>query len=294
MSAMFRNHRAAAALLFAPALAITGLLMIYPFLNGVRMSFTDAAPTHPDWRWVGIENYDYVLSDRTFWEVLVNSIQIVGLSVALAAVLGGALALLLNERLRFVRLYRSLIFQGWVVPWITIAVLWGWLFNFDYGIVNRVLIVTGVTARPLNFLADAALAKTVVISGFVWRIVPFMMVMTLAGLQTIPAELHEAAAIDGASYRQRLRFVTLPLVRNVVLVAALLQAVRLFQELTLPLVATQGGPVNATTTLSLYTYKLAFQQWDFGLAAAVGSIWSAILIVVAIVYVWLLGRMARQ
>ena len=293
MTAAFRQHRFAGAALMTPALAIAGALMVYPFVNGLGMAFTDASPREAVWHWVGTENFDYVLADRTFWEVLTNSVVIVGLSVAIAAVAGMLLALLFNEGLAGTRIYRSLIFQGWIVPWITIAVLWGWLFNFDHGIVNHILLTLGAVEQRLNWLAGPVLAKTVVISGFVWRIVPFMMVMALAALQSVPTELHEAARIDGASYLQRLRFVTFPLVRNVLAVAALLQSVRLFQELTLPLVTTQGGPINATTTLSLYTYKLAFQQWDFGLAAAVGSIWSGLLIVIATLYVWLVERSGR-
>ncbi|MBL8835864.1 MAG: sugar ABC transporter permease [Alphaproteobacteria bacterium] len=294
MSALFRSHRVASVAIFAPALLIAGALMIYPFLNGVVMAFTDATPTQREWAWVGVENFDYVLSDRTFWEVLTNSLVIVGLSVAIAAFCGLLLALLLNEGLAGTRLYRSLIFQGWVVPWITIAVLWGWLFNFDHGIVNHILVTLGIVDRPLNWLAGSVLAKVLVISGFVWRIIPFMMVMILAALQGVPSDLHEAARIDGAGYVQRLRFVTLPLVRSVIIVAALLQSVRLFQELTLPLVTTQGGPINATTTLSLYTYKLAFERWDFGLAAAVGSIWSGLLILISAFYVWIVERGAKQ
>lgn len=294
MSALFRSHRVASVAIFAPALLIAGALMIYPFLNGVVMAFTDATPTQREWAWVGVENFDYVLSDRTFWEVLTNSLVIVGLSVAIAAFCGLLLALLLNEGLAGTRLYRSLIFQGWVVPWITIAVLWGWLFNFDHGIVNHILVMLGIVDRPLNWLAGSVLAKVLVISGFVWRIIPFMMVMILAALQGVPSDLHEAARIDGAGYVQRLRFVTLPLVRSVIIVAALLQSVRLFQELTLPLVTTQGGPINATTTLSLYTYKLAFERWDFGLAAAVGSIWSGLLILISAFYVWIVERGAKQ
>lgn len=290
MSALFRSHRVASAAIFAPALLIAGALMVYPFLNGIVMAFTDATPTQREWAWVGLENFDYVLSDRTFWEVLTNSLVIVGLSVAIAAFVGLLLALLLNEGLAGTRLYRSLIFQGWVVPWITVAVLWGWLFNFDHGIVNHILVTLGIAERPLNWLAGSALAKGLVISGFVWRIIPFMMVMILAALQGVPSDLHEAARIDGAGYVQRLRFVTLPLVRSVIIVAALLQSVRLFQELTLPLVTTQGGPINATTTLSLYTYKLAFERWDFGLAAAVGSIWSGLLILISTFYVWIVER----
>lgn len=285
MSTGLRSQPGATFVLFAPALLIAAALLAWPFANGLRMSFTDAAPSLSDWQWVGLDNYAYVLADRTFHEVLGNSVLLIGLSVGIASVLGFALALLLNEGLFGTRLYRSLIFQGWVVPWIAVAVLWGWLFNFDHGIVNHLLVAAGVLAAPQNWMADAGLARTVLVSGFVWRIVPFMMVMHLAALQGVPTDLIEAARVDGAGYWKRLWFVVLPLVRNVMIVAALLQSVRLFQEITLPLVATQGGPVNATTTVSLYTYRLAFQQWDFGLAGAVGVVWSLALVVFAIAYV---------
>ena len=123
-----------------------------------------------------------------------------------------------------------------------------------------------------------------------WRIIPFVMVMSLAGLQGVPDELLPASRVDGAGPVQRLRFIILPLCANVMLVAALLQSVRLFQELTLPWVVTQGGLINATTTLSLFTYKTAFQQRDFRLASAIGMLWSFALIAVASVYIKMLVR----
>jgi multiple sugar transport system permease protein len=290
MNHILRQHGGVVVVLFAPALVLVSVLMLIPFANGLVISFTNINPTFPDWSWTGLDNYVEILTDPTFWDVIGNSCVIVGLSVVLGTLGGLALAILLNEGLVGTRLYRTLLFQGWIVPWITVAVLWGWMFSFDYGIVNQLLIGIGIIDHPLNWLAGPILAKTLIITGFVWRIIPYMMIMALAALQGIDVELHEAARIDGASYGQRLRYITLPLVRNVVLVASLLQGVRLFQEITLPFVATQGGPVNATTTLSLYTYKLAFQQWDFGLAGAVGAIWSILLIVIAAIYVWLLER----
>ncbi len=294
MNAFLRAHPIATLGLFVPTVILCVTLLLLPFLNGVAIAFTDASPRERSWRWVGLENFAYIFEDRTFWEVALNSLIIIGASTLIAVVLGLMLALLLNEGLRGTRVYRTLIFQGWAVPWIAIAVLWGWLFNFDYGILNYALVAAGAFARPANWLADGVLAKIVIVSGFVWRIIPFMMITILAALQGIATELVEAARIDGATYRQRLRFITLPLVRNVVIVAALLQAVRLFQEITLPLVVTAGGPVNATTTLSLYTYKLAFQQWDFGLAGAVGVVWSAALVAASGVYAWMVDRRARR
>jgi len=294
MNAFLRAHPYATAGLFLPTTVLALVLLIWPFVSGVMISFTDAAPSVRDWHWVGLENFDYIFADRTFWEVAWNSIVIVLSSTLLATALGFALALLLNEELRGTRLFRTLIFQGWIVPWIAVAVLWGWLFNFDYGIVNYFLVLAGVFDKNANWLADSTLATIVIVSGFVWRIIPFMMITILAALQGISKELIEAARIDGATYRQRLRRIVFPLVRNVVIVAALLQAVRLFQEITLPLVVTAGGPINSTTTLSLYTYKLAFQQWDFGLAGAVGVVWSGALIFASGLYAWSVDRRARK
>ena len=147
-----------------------------------------------------------------------------------------------DQRHPLVGLFRTAVFQVWLVPWIAVAILWGWIFNSDYGIVNFVLIEVGVLAHPQKWLADPLLAQLVIISAFTWRQIPFMMVVALAALQGIPGEVIEAAAIDGAGYARQLVHIVLPLVRNVMTVVALLQAVRLFQEITLPWVLTQGRP----------------------------------------------------
>ncbi len=142
----------------------------------------------------------------------------------------------------------------------------------------------GLLAHTRNWLASDLSAQLVIALGFAWRMIPFMMVVSLAALQSIPIEALEAASIDGATYLARLRFVVLPLIRNLLMIIGLLQAVKLFQEITLPWVLTQGGPGNATTTLSLYVYKLAFQRWNFGLASAVGTLWLLIVMVFALLY----------
>ncbi|MFO7320375.1 MAG: sugar ABC transporter permease [Chloroflexota bacterium] len=276
--------------LLLPSVLLVAVFIIYPLANGVRLSFTNASPLRPLTRYIGLENYIKLLSDSTFWEVLYNSVLIIGVSTALSLVVGFLLALALNTGLRGTWVFRTAIFQVWVVPWIAATILWGWLFNSEYGIINYTLQQTGLTAEPLSWLARPALAQLVMILGFVWRTIPFMMVVSLAALQGIPQELLEAAAIDGASYLKRLRFVTIPLVRNVLLTVGLLQAVRMFQEITMPWVLTQGGPVNATTTLSLHAYKLAFQRWEFGLSSAVGTLWLVFLLVFAVIYMKLLVR----
>ena len=290
---MIANRRGRALLRLAymtPAMLIVGVLIIYPLLNGVRLSFTNASPIRFARRWVGFANYQDLLTDPTFWEVLLNSLLIIGSSTLLALILGFALALALNSGIKAAGLFRTAIFQIWIVPWIAVTILWGWLFNLDYGLVNYLAGVLGLSNNPIAWLARPATAQLVVILGFVWRTIPFMMVVSLAALQGIPKELLEAAAIDGATYFTRLRHIILPLLRllrNVLVVVGLLQGVRMFQEITMPWVLTQGGPINAITTLSLYAYKMAFQRWEFGLASAVGTLWLAFLVVFASIYLGL-------
>jgi multiple sugar transport system permease protein len=262
-------------------------------LNGLRLSFTNASPIRANERWVGLRNFSKLLTNNDFWEIVFNSVLIVGVSIIIALVIGFLFALMLNSKLRGTGLFRTAVFQVWIVPWIAVTILWGWLFNADFGIVNFTLQNLGLLEEPLNWLADPTLAQIVVILGFGWRTVPFMMVVSLAALEGIPEELLEAAAIDGATYLKRLYFVIIPLVRNVMLTVGLLQAVRMFQEITLLWVLTQGGPVNATTTLSLYTFKLAFQRWDFGMASAVGTLWLLFITLFALVYMRMLVAPAR-
>ena len=293
---MIINRRSRAAfisVLLMPSILLVGAFIIYPLLNGLRLSFTNASPIRANERWVGLRNFSKLLTDNDFWEIVFNSVLIVGVSIIIALIIGFLFALMLNSKLRGTGLFRTAVFQVWIVPWIAVTILWGWLFNADFGIVNFTLQNLGLLEEPLNWLADPTLAQIVVILGFGWRTVPFMMVVSLAALEGIPEELLEAAAIDGASYLKRLSFVIIPLVRNVMLTVGLLQAVRMFQEITLLWVLTQGGPVNATTTLSLYTFKLAFQRWDFGLASAVGTLWLLFITLFALVYMRMLVAPAK-
>ena len=266
-------------------MALVGLFIIFPVLNGVRLSFTDATPLRPDLRYVGLANFVYLFEDPEFWEVVGNTAWIVGVATVLATVCGYGLAVLLNAGLRAANLFRAAIFQVWVVPWIVIAILWGWLFSQDYGLVNYLLLQLGVTDVNLKWLFDPTAAQWAIISGYTWRAIPFIMVICLAALQGIPREFLESSEIDGASFLQRQRYIVLPLLQNILLVAALLQAVRFFQEMTMVFVLTQGGPVNATMVLSLYTYKAAFEDWDFGLASTVGTVWLGMLLGFAMLYV---------
>ncbi len=281
---VLKRHPLVTAALLAPGLLVTAAFMFYPLFNGIFLSLTNSSPLRPQTRLVGFRNYERLLTDWAFWEVVGNSFLIVGTAVAISMVVGFCLALLLNQNLRGTVFFRVGIFQIWVVPWISVAILWGWIFNADYGVVNYILMSVGIDALRLNWFADETLARVVVILGFAWRMIPFMMVVSLAALQSIPTDIMEAAAVDGARPWARLRDIVLPMLKNMIFVVGLLQAVKLFQEITLPWVLTQGGPINATTTLSLFSYKLAFQRWEFGQASAAGTIWLVALLLFSLFY----------
>lgn len=273
------------AAIFAPSILLVGLFIVYPVVNSVGLAFTDASPLSSGRSFVGLENFVYLLEDGEFWEVLWNTVFIVGAATIIATACGYGLATLLISGIRAAAIFRAAIFQVWVVPWIVIAILWGWLFSQDYGLVNYLLMQVGLIETPVKWMFDQKASQWAIISGYAWRAIPFIMVICLAALQGIPSELVESAAIDGASFLQRQRYVILPLMQNIILVAALLQAVRFFQEMTMIFVLTQGGPINATMVLSLYTYKTAFEDWDFGLASAIGTVWLILLMAFALLYV---------
>ena len=267
-----------------PATLIVAIFIIFPIANGVYMSFTDASPLRPTSKFVGFENYRYLFADDVYWQVLGNTIFIIGFATILAMLISVCLALLLNNTIRFSGLYRSLIFQTWVVPWIVIAILWGWIFNTDYGLVNGTLAQYGLIESQIDWLFNGKYAQWAIILCFAWRSIPFLMVIMLAALQGVPGEVLDAAEVDGAKYWQKTFKVTLPLIQNISLAAALMQAVRMFQEMTLPFVLTEGGPMNATMVLSMYSYNLAFDSWDFALAATVGSLWLVMLVIFGAIY----------
>lgn len=271
-----------------PAILIVGVLIIYPVVNGIFLSFTDYSPLRPQGpSYVGLENYEYLMGDKVFFAAAFNTTYIVFVSSALAVILGFLMALLLHFGIkRGATFFRSIVFQVWVVPWICVTLLWGWMFNTDYGLINSLFTMVGITETNPDLLFNGTSAQWVIIAGFTWRSIPFLMVIALAALQGISKEVLEASELDGAGFFSRLRHIIIPMVRNVLLVALLLDAVRFFQEMTMPLVLTQGGPSNATMVLSLFTYKLAFENWDFALASTVGTLWLVFLMLVA----WLLLR----
>jgi len=268
-----------ALILLIPAFFIFGLTAVFPLFQSIFYSFTNKSMLRPISQWVGFSNYINLIRDPVFWEVLYNTFLICFITVTFQLVLGLSLALLLNLPLNLKgrNLFRGLFLSIWVIPFIVVTLLWIWLFNSDYGVINFVLRGMGLIEDFLSWRMDPKLAKVTIIIPLIWRRAPFVMVMLLAGLQSIPQELIEAAKIDGAEALNRFRYITIPHLKGIIFVVFLLSLVDMFKVFIVPYLMTGGGPLYKTTTFSVRVYKLAFQHFDVATAAATGVIWLAFL-----------------
>jgi multiple sugar transport system permease protein len=281
----------ALALLF-PVLFIMGLVILYPLVRGVYLSLLHYKlidPAGPSF--AGAVNYSHVLHDQVLREAFLNTLLFSGSSVVGGFVLGLALALLLDANIKFPRFFRGVAMTPWVVPYIVVAFLFLFMFNFDVGIVNHTLRSLGIVSKNLAWLANPKLAMGAVVTANVWNQTPFYMLMLLAGLQSIPTEIKEAAIIDGANGLQLFRSITVPHLQNIMVITTMLMLIRNFNSFPLIWTMTQGGPVYSTTTLAIYIYRLAFSDFDIGYAATVGIIWLLVLLAFTALY---LRRFERE
>jgi multiple sugar transport system permease protein len=218
--------------------------------------------------------------------------EFVGFLAAMAApfLVGLLLALALNTRIRGRATLRGLLLIPWLVPSVVVSFLWMWIFNANYGLANGALETLGLIDAPQAWLASPGTAMTAVIVAKTWASFPWIMVMLLAGLQTVPAVLHEAAQMDGAGTIRRFWHVTLPHLRGIIGVVILLELIWNFQHFDTIYVLTGGGPAGATTTFAVSVYETAFKGFDLGQAGALGALWMVLLSLMVIFYV----RMAER
>jgi len=277
-------------LLLLPAFCIAGVVLVYPLINGVVLSFTGYQLIRPEYNWVGLNNYISIFTDPIYWEVFINSIFIIFTSVAVQLLVGMAIALLLNKKLPFRGLFRSGVFIIWIIPMIVVSLLWMILYNSEFGMFNFVLKQTGLIEKFIPWLGKPWPSRFAIIIAYGWRGVPFFMIMILSGLQTIPGDIMDAAKIDGANAVQRFFMIVIPFIKHIVFLSCLLSIVRLFQDITLIYILTNGGPVYATTTFGLHVYKEAFNSFQMGRAASIGVTWLLFLMVLSVFYVRMVTR----
>jgi multiple sugar transport system permease protein len=255
-------------LFMLPAAAFLICFLTYPLGLGVWLGFTDATIGDPG-VFVGLENYEWLMDDSVFWLAVYNTVLYTAVASILKFALGLWLALILNQHLPFKTFFRAVILLPWVVPTVLSALAFWWIFDSQFSIISWVLMQLGVISAPINFLGDPNNARASVIAANVWRGIPFVAISLLAGLQTIPASLNEAAALDGATPWQRFTKITLPLLSPIIAVVMTFSVLFTFTDFQLIYVLTKGGPVNATHLMATLSFQRAIPGGQLGEGAAI-------------------------
>jgi multiple sugar transport system permease protein len=270
-----RRENLTGLLLLLPAAAVIVLLMGVPLVSVIFDSFTDRSFLSPVADFIGLDNYIEVLTDDSFWSTFSRTLIWTALSVALQIMIGLAFALLLNQRFRGRGILRGVFLLPWVTPVVVVALIWKWMLNDLYGVINNLLAQLNPAWGDLAWFSDESLALWTVIGVNVWRGVPFTMIIFLAGLQSVPQELTEAAAVDGAGRLRTFANVTLPHLRGILLTVALIFTMFNFNNFDLVYLSTRGGPADRTMILPVKTYEVAFKGLQIGEAGA----WAVLMLI---------------
>jgi multiple sugar transport system permease protein len=271
-----------------PALLMLLLVLGFPIAVAVLNSFS--LPEAEVGAWT-LENYRKLLfKDSRFGNSLFVTFVFVGGTVLFHLIVGFIVALALNADIRAKQFFRVVVILSWTVPDVISGLIWRSMYNPTAGIINKLLFDLGVIGTHVEWLGDTDLALPSVIFADVWRGFPFAMIILLAGLQAISRELYEAARVDGASTIQEFRHITLPSMRQMILIAAALDTISQFRRFGLVFNMTLGGPGNATEILSLYVYKQYFRYFNFEYAAAMAVVLALIMLLLSLPYVWAMVR----
>ncbi len=271
-------------LLIAPALIIVLAVVFVPAVNAILMSFQNYDLRRPNQiGFVGFDNYVAVFQDPIFWRSLWKTILWVVFGVGFQFVFGFALALLLNKNFKGRGIARAVSLIPWVTPGVLIGLMWRWIYDGNYGVLNDLLQKVGIISDNIPFLAQQTTAFPSVIVTIIWQGIPFFALMLLAGLQGIPGELYEAADIDGATYFQKLFQVTIPSLKNTIFVTTLLRIIWVANSVDVIFNMTEGGPAYSSQTLSVYIFNKG-NSLNLGYASTMSVLLTLLLSLVAVPY----------
>ena len=284
----------AAWLFLAPALAVIGVFFFVPVVASLALSFTDfdlyAIADPRNARFVGLHNYAALLRTPVFWTALQNTVYFVAVGAPLSVLVSLATALLVNARLvRFRAFFRAAYFAPFVTTLVAVAIVWRYLYQPRYGLLNAVLGTIGL--GPIDWLGDPRWAMPAIILLAVWKNFGYATILLVAGLQSIPESLYEAARIDGAGSSQLFRKITMPLLAPTFLFLGVITTIGYFQFFAEPYVMTDGGkPLNATLSVGLLMYKNGFRWWSMGYAASIAFVLFIVVLALTAVQFWIQKR----
>jgi multiple sugar transport system permease protein len=271
-------------LLLAPSLLLLGGLVVFPILYNVWLSLFNKHAFLPVQQFVGLGHYRYFSTDPEFWASFRHGVVYAGATMLLQIAVGVPSALLLNEAFRGRNLLRGIVLFPYMIPTIVAVILWKWLLNDSYGLVNHLLMGAHLSGQPIPWLGPDWIMTSLIVTS-VWQFFPFVVVTYLARLQTIPPELYEAATVDGASAWRRFVHVTLPQTASVLFVIVLLRSIWMFTKFdTVWLLAGEGGVSKYVRTLPVYAYARSFTYLQAGMGAALAVIMFVMLLVATAIY----------
>lgn len=247
------------------------VLIVYPLLYGVYISFFDTNLVNR-WDMIGLLNYKDILTDTEFYQTIILTLKFSVLVVGGHFLIGFILAHALNKKIRGIAVFRGILMLPWLFPEAVIALIFKWIFNPLYGLLNHTLMNFNLIEEPLSWLGTKEYAFTMLVFVCIWKGYPMVMTMILAGLQNIPVSHYEAARVDGSTRWQEFRYITLPSLKPVLTVTLVLDTVWWFKHYTMAWVLTNGGPGRETSLISIDIYKTAFEFFDFGKAAAMSVV----------------------
>lgn len=282
-------------LMVTPAFLILSVIFAYPILRSFWLSlFTKNLGTKLIPIFSGFDNYGRMIGDSRFWQTLWNTIIFTSSSVLLELVLGMAIALILHQAYKGRSLVRTVALLPWALPTALIGLAWTWIFNDQFGVWNDILIRLGIIQSGVNWLGNPITAMMAVIAADVWKTTPFISILLLAGLQSIPTELYEAYAIDGATAWQSFTKITLPLLMPQIVIVLLFRFAGAFGVFDLIQVMTGGGPGGATEVVSLYIYSTVMRYLDFGYGASLVVVTFLFLVAVVLIGSFLLSKSSNK
>jgi multiple sugar transport system permease protein len=273
-----------------PTVVLLGAIVVYPIIRVIYQSAFKLSIFQTSLIFNFPQNFTYLLRSSSFWKSIYNSFIWTGIGVPLQVLIGLCIALLVNRNFKGRDFLRGAVFFPYLVPDIMASMVWTFMFNDLYGVLNYMLLKIGIISQPICWFSHPNTAMIGLIVVGLWKFSPFCVLGILACLQTIPNELYEASRIDGATPLQEFRFITLPTVLPVMLIIGLLRLIWVFNNFDLIYLTTQGGPLEATTTLPIYIYEEAFQQYNLGRASAGGMLMLIILLLTTSYYIKKVGR----
>ena len=270
-------------LFLIPALILFLVFVAYPVYNTIRTSFyaLRIQTLSKGGRFIGWDNYVKLAKDATMWRSLQFTVLFTVIAVCLETIIGMACALIMNRKFPGKNLICAIILIPWCIPTVVSALMWSYMFAETYGAINQFMRIIGLTQEPIHWITETSSAFTAIVISDVWKTTPYMSLLRLSGLKTVPDELYEAAAIDGATRIQSFFSITLPSIKSVLVVAVMFRTIASFRIYDLIKVLTNGGPGQATTSLTMYTMQQYFSFGNYGYGAALAVVTFVVSLIIA-------------